>query len=530
MRPTEAAGGAPDGVEALFERYGPAYRWLATGAALVAAISVILSATIINVAVPEVMGAFGIDQTKAQWLSTGFLAAMTATMLLTDWADRAFGQRGSITMALILFTAGSVLGGMAPDEDVLILARVIQGAAAGIVQPLAMVIIFRVFPPEKRGTAMGIFGIGVVLAPALGPWVGGLLMDSFNWRYVFYLGVPFALLGIVLAALFLPARSGTGPRPGFDWAGIGLLGLFLITVLSALSGGQRNGWSSYRVLGEFAVAAVSFVAFIWWERRTAKPMLDLQLFSSGPFAAAALVSFVLGAGLFGTTYLIPVFVQTIQGLTPTQAGLLLMPSGFAMVLIFPIAGRLSDRLSPGILIGAGLVLFAWSSWLTAAADVRTGFWMLAWWTVISRIGMGLIFPALSVGSLRVLPANLIAQGSGTINFARQLGGAFGVNLLAVMLERRTMVPADALAATQTTDNSATKAFQSQVADQTRAAGLPDIQQLPAAAWFLGQTVYLQASTMSYRDCFLVTAIVFAAALLPTWLLDRGAKAPVRSYS
>ena len=144
--------------------------------------------------------------------------------------------------------------------------------------------------------------------------------------------------------------------------------------------------------------------------------------------------------------------------------------------------------------------------------------------------MGLIFPALSVGSLRVLPANLIAQGSGTINFARQLGGAFGVNLLAVMLERRTMFHADALAATQTPDNSATMAFLSQVANLTRAAGLPDIQQLPAAAWFLGQTVYLQASTMSYRDCFLVTAIVFAAALLPTWLLDRGAKAPVRSYS
>jgi len=520
--PATARSGAGNGsVEALFARYGPAYRWIATGTALVAAISVILSATIVNVAVPEVMGSFGIDQTKAQWLSTGFLAAMTATMLLTDWADRAFGQRGSITMALTLFTAGSILGGLAPDEDVLILARVIQGAAAGIVQPLAMVIIFRVFPPEKRGAAMGIFGIGVVLAPALGPWVGGLLMDSFNWRYVFYLAVPFALLGILLAVLFLPARADAGPRPGFDWAGMGLLGLFLVTVLSALSSGQRSGWSSDRVLGEFAIAAVSLVAFIGWESRTAKPMLDLRLFGSGAFSAAALVSFVLGAGLFGTTYLLPVFVQTIQGLTPTQAGLLLMPSGFAMVLIFPIAGRLSDRLSPGILIGAGLALFAWSSWLTAGAEVSTGFWMLAWWTVISRIGMGLIFPALSVGSLRVLPTRLIAQGSGTINFARQLGGAFGVNLLAVMLERRTVFHADALAATQAPDNDATIAFLSQVARLVEAAGLPDVQQLPAATWFLGQAIYLQASTLSYRDCFLVTAIVFAAALVPTWLLDRG---------
>src|SRR5919106_5345960 len=176
--------------EALFARYGPAYRWIATVTALVAAIAVILSATIVNVAIPDVMGAFGIDQVKAQWLSTGFLAAMTATMLLTDWAERAFGQRESILAALATFRGGSVLGGLAPDENVLILARVIQGAAAAIVQPLAMIMVFQVFPPERRGAAMGIFGIGIVLAPALGPWVGGLLMDSFNWRYVFYLGVP----------------------------------------------------------------------------------------------------------------------------------------------------------------------------------------------------------------------------------------------------------------------------------------------------------------------------------------------------
>ena len=328
-------------------------------------------------------------------------------------------------------------------------------------------------------------------------------------------------VGFVLANLFLPTRRESGRRPGFDWAGFGLLAAFLTTVLTALSNGQRVGWYSDAVLNDFAIAGMAIVAFIWWEERAAKPMLDLRLFSQGRFSAAALVSFVLGAGLFGTTYLVPVFVQTIQGLTPTQAGLLLMPSGIVMVVVFPIAGRLTDRLAPGILIGAGLVLFAWSSWLTADADVHTGFWMLAWWTALGRIGMGLIFPALSAGSLRVLPAALLAQGSGAINCARQLGGAFGVNLLAVTLERRTVFHADALAATQAPDNAATVAFLAQVARLAHAAGLPDYQQLPAAAWFLGQTVYLQASTMAYRDSFLITALVFTAALLPTWMLGRG---------
>jgi MFS transporter, DHA2 family, multidrug resistance protein len=506
--------------EALVARYGPAYRWIATVTALIAAIPVILSATIVNVAIPDVMGAFGISQVEAQWLSTGFLAAMTATMLLTDWTERAFGQRNSILAALALFMGGSVLGGLAPDETVLIAARVLQGAAAGIVQPLAMIIVFQVFPPDRRGTAMGIFGIGVVLAPALGPWVGGLLMDSFSWRYVFYLGVPFAALGMALASVFLPTRNGTGPRPRFDWLGFALLCLFLTTLLSALSNGQRWGWNSDAILLEFALALFAATAFVWWERLTTRPMLDLRLFARLPFASAAIVSFIMGAGLFGSTYLLPVFVQTIQGMTPTEAGLLLMPAGFVLVLVFPLAGRLTDRLRPGVLVGTGMIIFAWSSWLMAQVDANTAFWLLAWWTVLSRIGLGLVFPALSAASLRVLPAALVAQGSGAVNFTRQLGGAFGVNLLAVALERRTMFHADVLTATQTADDSTTAAALEQVAALAHAAPLPDGQQVAAALWFLGQTIYAQANILAYRDGFLITAVVFAAALLPTWLLDR----------
>ncbi len=512
--------------EEFFARYGASYRWYATGTAMVASIAVILSATIVNVAIPDVMGAFGISQVEAQWLSAGFLAAMTATMLLTDWANRTIGQRGSIIAALALFMAGSILGGIAPEEHVLILARVVQGAAAGIVQPMAMLILFRVFPADQRGAAMGIYGIGVVLAPALGPWVGGLLMDSFDWRYVFYLGVPFAALGIGLAALFLPQREAADdPQPRFDWTGFALLCLFLGLLLSALANGQRIGWSSNLIIGEFAVAAGAIVAFVWWESRTAAPMLDLRLFSNLPFAAASLISFIIGAGLFGSIYLLPLFVQTVQGMTPTQAGLLLMPAGFVLVLVFPLAGRLTDQLSPGILIGFGLAIFAWSSWLTAQVDTNTGFWHLAGWTVLTRIGLGFLFPALNAGSLRVLPDTLMAQGSGAINFMRQLGGAFGVNLLALVLAQRTAFHADVLAATQSADNSTTTFLLDRVANLTAVAGLPQAEQVPAAMLFLGRSVYLQSNILAYRDGFLVTAIVFLAALFPTWLLYRAARRP-----
>lgn len=514
-------------IEDLFARHGPAYRWFATGTVMIATIAVVLSTTIVNVAIPDVMGAFGISQVQAQWISTGFLAAMTATMLLTDWADKAFGQRATMIGALSLFMVGSVLGGIAPNENILTIARVIQGAAAGLVQPLAMILLFQVFPPDQRGAAMGIFGIGVVLAPALGPWIGGMLIDTFSWHYVFFLGIPFAVLGIVLSNLFLPTRSHRGPRPAFDWGGVILLCIFLATLLNGLTNAQRQGWTSDPILLQFVIAGAAACGFIWWEIRSKKPMLDLRLFANLPFAAASLVAFIMGAGLFGSTYLLPLFVQTIQGLTPTQAGLLLMPSGLVLVLVFPIAGRLSDRMPAGYLIGGGMFIFAYSSYLTASVGIDTTFWTLAWWTALSRIGLGLVFPSLTAASLKVLPRELVGQGSGAGNFIRQLGGAFGVNLLAVFLERRTMLHADALAATQTSDNPATMDFLAKVAGIVRTAGLPDFQQIPAAISFLGQSISIQANTLAFHDGFLAVTVVFLIALVPTWMLHRAQQKAVR---
>lgn len=507
-------------IDEYFERFGPAYKWLATGTIMVATISVVLSTTIVNVAIPAVMGAFGISAVQAQWISTGFLAAMTATMLLADWANRAFGMRLTMMASMGVFLAGSVLGGLAPNETVLTLARVVQGAAAGIVQPLAMIMLFKVFPPDKRGAAMGIYGVGVVLAPALGPWIGGVLMDAFDWRFVFYLGLPFAGIAIVLSNVFLPSREEKGPIPAFDFVGVAILSVFLAVLLSTLSNAQRMGWDSNIILAGFTVSIASAIAFISWELHTDKPMLDMRLFSNFAFSSASVVSFIMGAGLFGSTYLLPLFVQQIQGMTPTQAGLLLMPSGFVMLLVFPIAGRLSDKVPAAIMIGIGMAVFAWSSWLMTNSNVHTAFWSLAWWSVLSRVGLGLVFPAISSGALKVLPRHLLGQGSGASNFIRQLGGAFGVNLLTVFIERRTIMHADAFAATQTSDNSTTMELLREIAGLMQVSGLPETQLMPAAATFLGQTVVIQSSNAAFQDAFLVVCGIFLIALIPTWFMWR----------
>jgi len=508
----------PDSIEGLFARFGPAYRWLVTLTVMMGTIATILNATIVNVALPDIMGTFGMGQDKAQLLSTGFLAAMTGTMLLNAWMVETLGQRATFMLAVSVFIAASILGGLAPAEDVLILARVLQGAAAGILQPLAMQVIFQVFPPEKRGTAMGVFGIGVVLAPALGPTLGGIMVDSFSWRYVFFMSVPFCLVGLFLATLFMPGRAASGPPRRFDWIGFGLLTVFLVTLLNGLSNGQRYGWMSDSILTDFTFALVTGIGFIVWELCTPTPILNLKLFTNRIYAGASVVAFIFGAGIFGSTFLIPLFVQTIQGYTPTRSGLLLMPAGLILAIVFPIAGRLTDKTPAYAIVMFGLVVFALSSFLMTGVDTNTPFWLFAWWIMLGRIGLGFVMPSLNAGALKALPMALLGQGSGAINFVRQLGGAFGVNLLSITLERRTHLYVDSFTVAQHAANSATTDMLSTVTGVLAQAGVPEAIRQAGAMNHLGHMIYAQGNMLGYRDSFFIAGAIFVAALLPALMM------------
>jgi EmrB/QacA subfamily drug resistance transporter len=336
------------------------------------------------------MGAFGIGQDRAQWLATGALAAMTVGMLTNAWLVRSFGERRTFIGALMLFVGALLMAGFSPNEDVLIFARILQGGVAGILQPLSMYVLFRVFPPEQRGTAMGFFGMSVILGPAMGPTLGGILIEHFNWRYVFFAAVPVAAAAMLLGSFFMPERDESGKRPEFDFAGFVLLGLALATLLTGLSNGQREGWNSDFVLALFAIAIASGVAFLAWELKVAQPLVELRVLGNGQFTAAAVVAFIFGVGLFGTVYLVPLFVQLVQKYTPLAAGLLLMPAGLILGAFMPIAGYIADHAPARMLIIAGLVCFGISSYWLAAVDANTSFWTIAWLVVLSRIGLALI--------------------------------------------------------------------------------------------------------------------------------------------
>lgn len=509
----------PASIEDLAQRFGPRYCWIATATVMTGTVAAVLSATIVNVALPDIMGEFGIGQDKAQWMSTAFLAAMTATMLTAAWCQAAFGIARAFSGSMIVFLLASVLGGMAPNDVILIAARTGQGAAAGLIQTLAMVVVFSVFPPQRRGLAMGIYGVGVILAPALGPTIGGLLIDSYSWHWVFFLAPPFCLIGAVLGPRTLPSIRAE-IRPPFDLVGFILLVIGLSGFLTGLSNGQRQGWDSPFETTAFATALVGLGAFLMWERRVARPLLSFAVFSNPRFLAASFVAFVLGLGLYGSTYLIPLFVQTVQGYTPTRSGLLLMPAGLALGVIFPLAGRLSDRISPHIMIMSGLALFSLSSWLMVQVDTSTDFLVFAWWIVVGRVGLGLILPSLNSGALKVLPPTLLAPGAGAINFIRQLGGAVGVSLLSIVLERQTTLGASELNNVISTVQSddGIHAIMYTIAGLLEIGGLAEPYREISTVQFVTEMISAQARVLGFRISFLVVAGLFLAAILPAWFM------------
>ncbi|MCK2148427.1 DHA2 family efflux MFS transporter permease subunit [Marinobacter alexandrii] len=421
-------------VEGLRTRYGERWRWLAVATVMLGTMATVLSATVVNVALHDIMLEFGIRQGRVHWLATGFIAAMTTTMLASSWLLDHFGVRKTLAGAMFIFTVISIAGGFAATPEQLIAARIGQGAMAGLMQPMGMYLVFRIFPREKRGQAMGIYGMGVILAPALGPVLGGFLVDQLSWRYVMFAPAPVTIIGVAMAWRFLPLPP-SRPQPyRFDLLGLILLGATLALSLDTLNRLQNLAGQETRVAIGGVLSALALVLFLVRERRARHPLVNIALLRKPVFLYANLGALALGLALFGSTYLIPLFVQTALDYTATDAGLLMLPAGVVLGMTFPLAGRLADRQSARKLVVFGIALFAASAVLFAVSDLALAFGWLALWTVVGRIGIGFMLPALSIGALNPLAPEELGAGSSTINFARQLGGAFGVNMVALTIE------------------------------------------------------------------------------------------------
>ena len=431
---------------ALAERFGPSYRWRVLATVMIGTVASIMASTIINVAVPDMRGVFGLGQERAQWLSAGFLGAMTLSMLTTPWLLARYGYRHSYTGAVVALMAGGIVGGFSPWFELVLGARVVEGLAAGVLQPIPAIVILHAFGTGERGKAMGIFGFGVVLAPALGPSVGGILVEAFGWRSIFFVVTPFCVLAVAMAQRYLPIGAPGGEpisRSGgrLDVVGLGLIAIAVLALLNGMV--HLHGAALDLGLALLACSVVATIGFVFHQRRGAKPLMALSLFGHRAFTMGSTVAFIYGMALFGSTYLVPVFMQEALHLPPSQAGAVLLPAGLVLAATIPVAGRLADRVAVSRMVSVGLALLAASFFLMLDVGAATSLAIIALWTVIGRLGLGMIMPSLNLGAMVGVPQVLIAHCSSTINFLRQLGGAVGIGLVGNVLEWRLRTHASA---------------------------------------------------------------------------------------
>lgn len=498
----------------------PGYRWFATGTVILGMMASVLSSTMVNVAIPDIMGTYGIGQDQAHWMSTATLAAMPVAMLLNGWFVTRFGARNTYVAACVVFCVASAIGQFIPQYYGLVAVRTVQGACAGLFQPLTMTVIFPLFAIEERGKAMGIYGMGFILGPSLGPVFGGFIVDHAHWHDIFGWSIPLMIVAGVMAYRYLPGRISGARNVRLNWFSLLFVAIAMGTFLTAISNGQRLGWDSPFVFGLFFAAASALLTFVVLELTTRSPLLEMRLFADRTFTISVLVGFMFGVGMFGTFYILPVFSQQVLGYTALKAGLLVMITGLIMIPTFPLGGRMARTSRSGGPIALGMLMFAISSVVLAGADINTGFWFVAIAAGFGRIGLSIAMPALQTGALRQLSQDLLPYGAGTMNFVRMSGAAIGTNVLAIMLDHRTLHHADHLAATQTEDNPVTGALLERIRDLLLEQGVSAIEQSALAIHYLGRMVGEQALMLAFRDSFLFLAVGFIMAAVSALALMR----------
>ncbi len=415
------------------------YKWFLLFNVMLGTFIAVLDATIVNVALPKIMASFGVGLDKIEWVVTAYMLAMAVALPTSGWLADKFGYKRLYFIGLFLFTLGSMLCGRATDENMLIMSRIIQGFGAGTIQPLGMAIISREFPPNKRGVALGFWGIAAAASVSFGPLIGGFLIDNFSWSLIFDVNVPIGILAMLFTIIIQKEYKNKKLRK-FDIAGFISVTIFLPLSLYALSQGNAEtnsaGWHATYILVCGAIALIALAVFITTELIVKEPLLDLRLLMNRNFGISNIILVIFSLGMFGSTFLLPVYLQNSLGYTALQAGSVFLPVGIIQGITAPISGKITDKISPKLPLFVGVILFAFSfymnsklSWLTERHYIMIALYLRG-------LAMGLMFTALTTVSLLEIPREKMAQASAITNSIRQLGGSLGVALLATLLTSR----------------------------------------------------------------------------------------------
>jgi DHA2 family multidrug resistance protein len=424
---------------ATFDTTSPSYKWWLLANVMIGTFMAVLDATIVNVGLPKIMASFGVGLDKIEWVLTAYMLALAVMLPTSGWLADRFGYKRVYFLGLFLFTLGSFLCGISPNENVLILSRVIQGLGAGCLMPVGMAIITREFPAEKRGVALGFWSIASAASVSFGPLIGGYLVDRFNWPLIFDVNVPVGIAGMLATAIIQKENRNKHVGP-FDPVGFISVTIFLPFLLYALTEGNAStnsgGWSSPVVLACFAISALAFVVFISSELIVEHPLIDLRLLKNYNFAISNVVTFIFGIGMFGSTFLLPLYLQNSLGYTALQAGSVFLPVGIIQGCVAPMAGFASTRINPKFLIIGGALLLAFTFYLNSDMSYLTEHGYIMTTLYMRGVAMGVMFAPLTAAAVVDIPLHKMGQASGLLNVIRQVGGSFGVAVLTTILTTR----------------------------------------------------------------------------------------------
>ncbi|MBR0894127.1 DHA2 family efflux MFS transporter permease subunit [Bradyrhizobium tropiciagri] len=494
--------------------------WLIAIVVALASFMEVLDTTIANVALPYIAGGMGVSEDEASWVVTSYLVSNAIILTASSFLAKMLGRKTFFLICLGIFTVSSILCGFAPNLNALLLFRILQGLGGGGMVPVAQSILADAFPPAKRGQAFAVFGIAVVVAPVVGPTLGGWLSDNLSWHWCFLINAPVGLFATVAIATVLrePAKAEDQNRDqkqnnSFDVIGFALVATFLGALEVTLDRGLEDDWfgSSFIIISA-AICAIAFVLMIPWEMTRRNPMIDLRMVATRQFGASFLVMLATGAILLATTQFLPQLVQQDFGYTATWAGLVLSPGGVVTMLMMFVVGRLAAKVQPKYLIIVGALVIAASMFSMTNVYGDLGFWYMARSRMLIGVGLPLIFIPIMTASYDGIPAGKTDQASALINAARNTGGSIGVSLVSNVLTHREQFHQSRLVEQVTPSSPQYQDTLHQVTDYFVAQGNALAQAHQQAIQWIGQQVQIQASFLSYMDAFWVLMLIALSAI------------------
>ncbi len=501
--------------ELLAEEWRPAHSpFLITFTVMLATFMEVLDTSIANVSLPHIAGNLSASVDESTWVLTSYLVSNAIVLPLSGWFSTLFGRKRFYLSCVAIFTISSFLCGLAPNLWSLVLFRIFQGAGGGALQPISQSILIESFPRHRRGMAMALYGMGVVVAPIVGPTLGGWITDNYSWRWIFFINLPVGILSMVMTTMLVvdpPYLVRRSFRNGFriDFIGLGLLSVGLGALQIVLDKGQREDWFESQFIVVFSVIAVAaLIAVVFWELRQKDPVIELHLFKDRNFAASTFLIFILGVALYGSTVLMPIFLQTMMGYDATTSGMVLSPGGVVTLITMPIIGLLISKTQPRWLVVFGLIVGAVGLFEMASFNTNVSFTHAVWSRIILSAALGFLFIPINTAAYFFIPKQKYNQAAGLINLARNLGGSFGISFVATMLARRAQFHQNVLVSHITEYNPICRQMLAQAKQMFIHQGSDIYQASMQAKAVLYGLVQRQATMLSFVDNFWLLGMMF----------------------